>query len=138
KARRALLAGLAAPPSAPGSPDAGGPPLTELDLAAAGRPMPLFRELLPNHADPASPYWQKRDFSGTVDRVTAEVTMTGGWYDVFLPWQLKDYAAMRAAGRRPYLTIGPWQHTDVRHGRAANNDALAWFRAHLLGDPSGL
>lgn len=138
KARRALLAGLAAPPSAPGSPDAGGPPLTELDLAAAGRPMPFFRELLANHADPASPYWQKRDFSGTVDRVTAEVTMTGGWYDVFLPWQLKDYAAMRAAGRRPYLTIGPWQHTDVRHGRAANNDALAWFRAHLLGDPSGL
>ncbi|GAB3894953.1 hypothetical protein GCM10027612_47010 [Microbispora bryophytorum subsp. camponoti] len=64
--------------------------------------------------------------------------MTGGWYDVFLPWQLKDYAALRAAGRQPHLTIGPWYHADIRHGRAANADALAWFRAHLLGDPSGL
>jgi putative CocE/NonD family hydrolase len=45
---------------------------------------------------------------------------------------------MRAAGRQPYLTIGPWYHADIRHTWAANVDALAWFRAHLLGDPSGL
>ncbi|GAA1302221.1 X-Pro dipeptidyl-peptidase [Planotetraspora silvatica] len=115
-----------------------GRPLSELDLASAGRPMPFFQDLLANHSDPASPYWRKRDFSATVGEVTAEVTMTGGWYDVFLPWQLKDYAAMRAAGRQPYLTIGPWYHADIRHGRASNIDALAWFRAHLMGDTSGL
>lgn len=145
KARRALLSGLSEPAASHGSADPSpgaseprGQPLTELDLMAAGRPLPFFRELLAHHADPASPYWKKRDFSGSVGRVTAEVTMTGGWYDVFLPWQLKDYAAMRAAGRQPYLTIGPWYHTDVRHGWYANGDALAWFRAHLLGDPSGL
>ncbi|GAA4596695.1 CocE/NonD family hydrolase [Planotetraspora phitsanulokensis] len=115
-----------------------GRPLSELDLASAGRPMPFFQELLANHSDPASAYWKKRDFSATVGEVTAEVTMTGGWYDVFLPWQLKDYAAMRAAGRQPYLTIGPWYHADIRHGRVSNTDALAWFRAHLMGDYSGL
>ncbi len=115
-----------------------GRPLKDLDRVSAGRPLPFFQELLTHHGDPASPYWKKRDFSDTVQRVAAEVTMTGGWYDVFLPWQLKDYAAMRAAGRQPYLTIGPWYHADLRHGRPANADALAWFRAHLLGDPSGL
>ncbi|MEW9528121.1 CocE/NonD family hydrolase [Microbispora sp. NPDC049125] len=115
-----------------------GRPPAELDLLSAGRALPFFQELLANHADPVSPYWDRRDFSASVGDVGAEVTMTGGWYDVFLPWQLKDYAAMRAAGRRPYLTIGPWYHADIRHGRAANADALAWFRAHLLGDPSGL
>ncbi|GAA1019877.1 peptidase S15 [Acrocarpospora pleiomorpha] len=115
-----------------------GRPLGELDRLSAGRPLPFFQDLLAHHGEVASPYWRKRDFSASVERVAAEVTMTGGWYDVFLPWQLKDYAAMRAAGRQPYLTIGPWYHADVRHGRTANADALAWFRAHLLGDPSGL
>ncbi|MEV0970702.1 CocE/NonD family hydrolase [Microtetraspora glauca] len=118
-----------------------GRPLSELDLLSAGRPLPFFRELLANHADhadPESPYWRKRDFSASVGDVLAEVTMTGGWYDVFLPWQLKDYAAMRAAGRQPYLTIGPWYHAGLKMERAAGADALAWFRAHLLGDPSGL
>ncbi len=114
-----------------------GRPMAELDLAAAGRPLRFYRDLLAHHADPA-PYWTKRDFSPRVGEVEAAVTMLGGWYDVFLPWQLKDYLALREAGRRPYLTIGPWYHIDARHGRASMNEALAWFRAHLLGDFSGL
>ncbi|MEU7745285.1 CocE/NonD family hydrolase [Nonomuraea sp. NPDC049158] len=115
-----------------------GRPVAELDQVSAGRPLPFFQNLLEHHADPAVPYWDKRDFSPKVGEVEAAVTMLGGWYDVFLPWQLKDYQAMRAAGRRPYLTIGPWYHVDRRHGRPAMADALAWFRAHLLDDPSGL
>ncbi|WP_182887228.1 CocE/NonD family hydrolase [Microbispora sp. H10885] len=126
RTRRAVLSGLA------------GHSLPELDLLSAGRPLPFFRDLLAHHGEALCAYWEKRDFSASVGQVGAEITMTGGWYDVFLPWQLKDYAALRAAGRRPHLTIGPWYHADIRHGRAANADALAWFRAHLLGDPSGL
>jgi putative CocE/NonD family hydrolase len=114
-----------------------GRPLGELDALAAGRALPFFQDLLAHHTDPA-PYWRRRDFSSRVGEVEAAVTMVGGWYDVFLPWQLKDYAALRAAGRRPYLTIGPWYHADMRHGRVSNADAITWFRAHLLGDPSGL
>ncbi len=114
-----------------------GRPLGELDTLSAGRGLPFFQDLLAHHAEPAA-YWGRRDFSASVGEVEAAVTMVGGWYDVFLPWQVKDYTAMRAAGRRPYLTIGPWYHADVRHGRVANAEALAWFRAHLLGDPSGL
>ncbi|WP_327103946.1 CocE/NonD family hydrolase [Nonomuraea glycinis] len=114
-----------------------GRPVAELDLVTAGRPLPFYRDLLAHHADPA-PYWSKRDFSPRVGEVEAAVTMLGGWYDVFLPWQLKDYLALRAAGRRPYLTIGPWWHVDARHGRVSLAESLAWFRAHLLGDASGL
>ncbi len=124
--RRAVLSGLS------------GRPVAELDLVSAGRPLPFYRDLLTHHADPAVPYWDKRDFSPRVGEVEAAVTMLGGWYDVFLPWQLKDYEAMRAAGRRPYLTIGPWYHVDARHGRPALAEGLDWFRAHLLGDASAL
>lgn len=115
-----------------------GRPLGEMDVLSAGRGLPFFQDLLTHHAAPREAYWSRRDFSALVGEVEAAVTMVGGWYDVFLPWQIKDYLAMRAAGRRPYLTIGPWYHADIRHGRVANADALAWFKAHLLGDFSGL
>ncbi|QFG26825.1 CocE/NonD family hydrolase [Actinomadura sp. WMMB 499] len=113
-----------------------GRPLAELDRLATGEQQQFFQELLVNGPD--TPFWDKRDFSPTVSRVTAPVNMTGGWYDIFLPWQLKDYAALRAAGQEPYLTIGPWFHADQRMMRGSVGESVAWFRAHLLDDPSGL
>ncbi|NEA24195.1 CocE/NonD family hydrolase [Actinomadura bangladeshensis] len=125
-----------------------GRPLAELDVLAGGEPMRFYQDLLANHGLPAdgpaldgaapSGYWDRRDFSGTVGRVAAPVNLLGGWYDVFLPWEIKDYLALRAAGHTPYLTIGPWWHTDARHGLPGIRESLAWFRAHLQGDPSGL
>ncbi|TDD83033.1 CocE/NonD family hydrolase [Actinomadura rubrisoli] len=114
-----------------------GRPLSELDVLAGGAPMRFYQDLLANHA-PGGGFWDKRDFSGRVGEVAAPVNLLGGWYDVFLPWELKDYLALRAAGHRPFLTIGPWWHTDARHGLVSFRESLAWFRAHLRGDPSGL
>jgi uncharacterized protein len=121
RARRAVLSGR---------------PPAELDALATGRQSRFFQEVLQN--GPQTPFWARRDFSATVAAVEAPVNMMGGWYDVFLPWQLADYAALRAAGRRPYLTIGPWSHSDGRMMRAAVREALTWFRAQLCGDSSGL
>jgi uncharacterized protein len=114
-----------------------GRPLAELDTLAAGAPVPFFQDLLHNSATDG-PYWRQRDHSASVGDVTVPVSLLGGWYDVFLPWQLQDYAQLRAAGRQPQLTIGPWYHADPRQLRAASEDALAWFRAHLLGDVTQL
>lgn len=113
-----------------------GKPLAELDALATGAPVRFFQDLLANGPD--TPFWQKRDFSPTVAKVTAPVNMTGGWYDVFLPWELEDYAALRAAGHRPYLTIGPWFHSEPRMMRDSIGESLKWFRAHLLDDPAEL
>ena len=30
-----------------------------------------------------------------------------GWYDLFTRYQLEDYQLLKAAGHRPYLTVGP-------------------------------
>jgi len=110
-----------------------GKPLTELDVLANGAQMRFFQDLLANDA-PGSTYWTKRDFTAAVGEVAAPVTLLGGWYDIFLPWMVKDYLAMRAAGRRPYLTIGPWWHADPRHFLPATRESLAWFRAYLMND----
>ncbi|GAB3810514.1 hypothetical protein GCM10027605_48940 [Micromonospora zhanjiangensis] len=66
------------------------------------------------------------------------MAMVTGWHDIFLPAQLADYAALRAAGRRPYLTVGPWTHGSVGLFGAAVREGLGWLRAHLTGDRAGV
>jgi hypothetical protein len=112
-------------------------PLRDLDRLATGLPVPYYQEWLTGNA-PGDAYWRGRSFASTLDRVTAPVSMVGGWFDFFLPLQLRDYAALRAGGHEPYLTIGPWRHADQEAMGAWVSESLAWLRAHLLGDRSGL
>jgi putative CocE/NonD family hydrolase len=108
-------------------------PLAELDELAFGSPVPYFREWIEQVA-PDSPYWASRDFSSSVGDLQAPVQLTGGWYDIFLPWMIEDYHALRAAGRRPQLIIGPWTHTSMGMTAVSLRDGIGWLRAHLLGD----
>lgn len=112
-------------------------PLGDLDQRVTGHRVPYYQDWLA-HNQPGDPYWAERDFATTLDRVTAPVAMVGGWYDFFLPHQLADYAALRQAGRQPQLTIGPWRHSDHEAAGVWVADAVAWLRAHLADDRSGL
>ncbi len=112
-------------------------PLRDLDKLADGEHTQFFQTWL-EHTEPGDSYWKSQDFSDTVKDVTAPVNMVGGWYDIFLPWMLRDYHALRAAGNRPYLTIGPWAHASQELNTFSVREALAWFRAHLYGDRSQL
>src|SRR5262249_11869217 len=83
-------------------------PLTEADLIATGVEVGYFRRWLgfagARGAD-FDAYWAERDHDHRMADVGASVLMLGGWHDIFLPWQLRDYAALRAIGARPHLTI---------------------------------
>ena len=108
-------------------------PLSDLDLRATGTEVDWFREGLAN-PDRAGAWWVSRDYAAGVSKVTAPVQFIGGWYDIFLPWMLEDFAALHAAGHAPQLIIGPWTHTDPGLVAAGTRDGIAWLRAHLLGD----
>lgn len=108
-------------------------PLGELDERATGGVVPWFREAF-GDTDRAGAYWSARDFSATVPDVAAPVSFVGGWYDILLPWMLADCEALQAAGRAPWLLIGPWSHTSAGLTAASERDGIAWLRAHLLGD----
>ena len=112
-------------------------PLLKTDEAATGKPVTFFRDWLA-HNEPGDEWWQPVDFSETVSNVTAPVHLLGGWYDIFLPQTLADYSRLRRAGRHPYLTIGPWTHTHLAMFPFLLRESIIWFRAHLLGDRSGL
>jgi putative CocE/NonD family hydrolase len=108
-------------------------PLLEADIAAAGEPIPFYRDIL-THTQPDEPFWAARDHSAAVARVTAPVHLIGGWYDYYLRGLLRDYAALNAAGRRPYLTIGPWFHAHPGGLMTGLREGVTWFDAHLKGD----
>ncbi|SEG84001.1 hypothetical protein SAMN04489712_116123 [Thermomonospora echinospora] len=113
-------------------------PLAEADTLATGRRVEWFQQWLAAETR-GHPYWEpERDHRARVGEVRAPVSMVGGWYDLFLFSQLEDYAALRAAGREPHLTIGPWVHSDRAALGVAVNEALEWFRAHVTGDRRAL
>lgn len=112
-------------------------PLGEADVAATGEPMPFFRDLLA-HTEPGDPVWTARDHRDAVARVEAPVHLVGGWYDYYLRGLLRDYAALKAAGCRPYLTLGPWIHGSPQGLLTGLRAGLAWFEAHLKNDGTGL
>lgn len=108
-------------------------PIGELDARATGAEVDWFRQgLAHRHRD--DDYWVARDFTAGVGQVTAPVQLIGGWYDIFLPWMLEDFAALQAAGRDPRLIVGPWTHAAPGLMAAGMRDGLGWLRAHLLDD----
>ncbi len=111
--------------------------LLKLPPPRYGEPIPLYRAML-THTQPDDPYWAARDHSRAVAGVGAPVHLIGGWYDYYLRDLLRDYAVLKAAGREPYLTIGPWYHAHPDMLMAGLREALAWFDAQLKGKPDAL
>jgi uncharacterized protein len=107
-------------------------PLSTLDEAVLGRPVPTYRTWI-EHSEPEAAYWQAVDFRPRVRDVELPIHLVAGWYDIFLDGQLADYAALVAAGRQPYLTVGPWAHMDPELPWETLRVGIDWFDAHLKG-----
>lgn len=105
-------------------------PLCEADKILVGKAMPFWQDWL-IHTEPGDTWWATEDFSLSVDEVTAPNHFVSGWYDFLLPQLLRDYGAMKQAGRKPYLTIGPWSHSSNGLAEAGVRESLLWLRAHL-------
>jgi len=54
---------------------------------------------------------------------------------VFIGYQLRDYEALRAAGKTIRLKVGPWTHVDFKGLAEGVREALDWFDLHLKGRP---
>lgn len=111
------------------------PPI-EADAVAAGAPIPYYRDWLA-HPPPDGPFWPSVNHDVALSQVTAPAHIITGWYDFCARGALADFAALRAAGRAPHLTIGPWSH-DPMAPIASVAMGLNWFDAHLKGDGSRL
>jgi uncharacterized protein len=76
------------------------------------------------------------------EKVNIPVLMIGGWYDLFLDSQLKDFERLGSRDRSRFL-IGPWHHLQIsEHDNPGDVGAsgqlrmiLGWLDHHLRGQP---
>jgi putative CocE/NonD family hydrolase len=104
-------------------------PLSQADAAAIGHHSAYVQDILAH--DATDPYWAALDHRDRVGAVTAPVSSIGGWYDIFLPGQLRDFRVLQDAGRPARLTVGPWTHLSV-DGTPAR-EAIEFGLAHARG-----
>jgi uncharacterized protein len=105
-------------------------PLGQADEFLLGKKVGFWQDWLHN-SRPDYEWWQPADFSATVKNVSVPVNMVTGWYDIFLPWQMADYAEMQKVGNPPQLTVGPWWHTSNPLTACSLRESLSWLRAQL-------
>ena len=108
-------------------------PLGQLDQKLMGKTDPLFQRAF-EYTALEDPYWARRDFSRRVGDIEAPVQLVAGWFDMFTPWQIEDFVALRRAGKEAQLIVGPWAHTSEGLLAASTRESIAWLRGHLLGD----
>ena len=122
-------------------------PVIEADDRAVGN-VPFFDDWLVH--DRADPYWRAIDGEDRARNIKAPVLLMGGWYDPFLPTQIRDFQTIRReadprVALGTHLIVGPWMHADaVRfpdgstgdpYRRASLAPSIPWFDHHLRGMP---
>lgn len=112
-------------------------PVGEADQAALNLTSPFFQDIL-RYQQPDDKFWAIIDHSKRVDQIDAPVHFIDGWYDFFLADMLADYASLCKAGKKPYLTIGPWTHAETGGLKAGFKESFAWYDAHLRGNRAAL
>jgi uncharacterized protein len=105
-------------------------PLGQADVAALGHHTQYTQDILDHDAD--DPYWAPINHRDRVAKVTVPVSSVGGWYDIFLPAQLRDFMTLQEAGRTARLTIGPWTHLSM--DGAMMREAIEFGLACARGD----
>ena len=109
-------------------------PLQAADTGVAGAPVTFWRDFV-QHAGPGDEFWAGADHDRADLARLPPVSMVTGWWDLFLPLQLRDYAAIRAAGGAARITVGPWLHGEPGEIKAITRHDIAWLEHHLRGGP---
>ena len=109
-------------------------PLQAADVDVAGAPVAFWRDFV-QHACPGDGFWAGADHDGADLARLPPVSMVTGWWDLFLPLQLRDYAAIRAAGGTARIIVGPWLHGEPGELRAITRQDIAWLEHYLCGGP---
>jgi hypothetical protein len=89
-----------------------------------------------DHAEPGDPWWEAIDYRAAAQSMPP-TAMVGGWYDIFLPFQLRDFAAAQEAGRDVRITIGPWTHAAFPGFAESLRQSIGLFQERFGIAPSG-
>ncbi|MFD7664331.1 CocE/NonD family hydrolase [Streptomyces sp. NPDC059788] len=114
-------------------------PLGDAYVPALGGRVPFLDEVMAC-SDPDDAYWQGADAGVAAGHLSVPTSLVTGWHDVCLDQTLRQYERLRRAGCDTTLLVGPWTHNSAMQQGWPEvfAETLAWLRAHLCDDPSGL
>lgn len=114
-------------------------PLRGAYVSALGSELPWLDDVM-THPDAKAAYWHGASLAESAERLRVPTALVTGWHDALADQTFEQYDRMRRAGCETALLVGPWTHTSVlRQGwPEVFAESLAWLRAHLYADPSGL
>jgi putative CocE/NonD family hydrolase len=108
-------------------------PLGVSDVIAIGRRDAYIQDILVH--DASSDRWAGIDHTARIRDVQVPVSSVAGWYDIFLPGQLRDFETLQALGRPVRLTVGPWTHTSPGVFSVAMKETLSFGLACARDEP---
>jgi putative CocE/NonD family hydrolase len=109
-------------------------PLQAADVEVAGAPVAFWRDFT-DHSAPDDTFWAEADHDGADLTRLPPVSMVTGWWDLFLPAQLRDFAAIVKSGGPARITIGPWIHGEPGELKMTTQQDVAWLDHQLRGGP---
>ncbi|MGW1517313.1 CocE/NonD family hydrolase [Streptomyces sp. NPDC002287] len=114
-------------------------PLRGAYTSALGGEIPWLDEAMA-HPDATDAHWHGASLAEPAARLRVPTALISGWHDVLVDQTLGQYGRLRRAGCDTALLVGPWTHTSaLQQGwPEVFAESLAWLRAHLCADPSGL
>lgn len=114
-------------------------PLGEAYVPGLGGRVPFLDEAMAR-PDPDDAHWRGADAGAAAAHPSVPTGLITGWYDVCLDQTLEQYDRLRRAGCDTALLVGPWTHNSAMQQGWPEvfAESLAWLRAHLCDDPSGL
>ncbi|MEU5314835.1 CocE/NonD family hydrolase [Streptomyces sp. NPDC021562] len=114
-------------------------PLRGAYASALGGQVPWLDDVM-THPDAEDPYWHGACLAEAAERLGVPTALITGWHDALADQTFEQYDRLRRAGCETALLVGPWTHTSaLQQGwPEVFTESLAWLRAHLCADPSGL
>lgn len=114
-------------------------PLRGSYVPALGGEVPWLDGVM-THPDAEDPYWRGASLAQVAERLGVPTSLITGWHDVLTDQTFEQYDRLRRADCETALLVGPWTHTSAlqRGWPEVFAESLAWLRAHLCADPSGL
>ncbi|MFE2876460.1 CocE/NonD family hydrolase [Streptomyces roseus] len=108
--------------------------------AAALGSEPSWLEGVMGHPDAADEHWRGASLARSADGLRVPTALITGWQDVLLDQTFGQYERLRRGGCDTSLLVGPWTHSSaLQQGwPEVFAESLAWLRAHLCAEPSGL
>lgn len=114
-------------------------PLRGAYVSALGGDVPWLDDVM-SHPDAKEAYWHGASLAAVAERLNVPTSLITGWHDALGDQTFEQYRRLRKVGCETALLVGPWTHTSaLQQGwPEVFAESLAWLRAHLYADPSGL